>query len=96
MLANYIEPAILNKIFLINTLLEFTHSDFSELVQITGFSKKTIRELIAELQPELGDLLQIHLDSKRIHCCLLSNATKTQCLQRIYENSLFYNACVFY
>lgn len=38
MLANYIEPAILNKIFLINTLLEFTHSDFSELVQITGFS----------------------------------------------------------
>ncbi|MET3644214.1 helix-turn-helix domain-containing protein [Streptococcus gallinaceus] len=89
MLANYIEPAILNKIFLINTLLEFTHSDFSELVQITGFSKKTIRELIAELQPELGDLLQIHIDSKRIHCCLLSNATKTQCLQRIYENSLF-------
>ncbi len=40
MLAKYIEPAILNKIFLINTLLEFTYSEFSELVQITRFSKK--------------------------------------------------------
>ncbi|WP_394404954.1 helix-turn-helix domain-containing protein [Streptococcus sp. 20-1249] len=89
MLAKYIEPAILNKIFLINTLLEFTYSDFSELVQITGFSKKTIRELITEVQPLLEDVLYIHIHPKQVYCCLLSHATKTECLHRIYRESPF-------
>ncbi|MET3643685.1 helix-turn-helix domain-containing protein [Streptococcus gallinaceus] len=95
MLSNFIEPAILNRIFLVNTLLEFTYSEFYELVQITGFSKKTIRELITELQPLLEDELHIRMDSKQIHCCLLSNATKTECLQRIYRESPFLQCLSF-